>query len=118
MVVVSAGGTGRQKGYPTLPVVQVNPMNEGKKHLVGYGDNLSVSGMFIATPDPKKPGDKITVVFPLPDGKDPVSARAEVVWARRDAGQSGEEPGMGIRFLDMDPLTVERLREFVTSDRK
>jgi uncharacterized protein (TIGR02266 family) len=98
--------------------MQIIPMNQGKSRPAGYGDNLSASGMFVATANPRKPGDRITVRFALPDGGGELSVMAEVVWARKESGPAGEEPGMGIRFLDPSPDFVARLREFVTSDRK
>lgn len=74
----------------------------------GYADNISQSGMFIHTENPREPGSQVEVEFELPS---PISrkvrVRCEVVWRRQHSTSSPYKPGMGLRFLDL-PVDVAR----------
>jgi uncharacterized protein (TIGR02266 family) len=68
-----------------------------------YTRDLSRGGVFIQTPNPRPPGSKVVLVLE-PPASDQVSLLGEVVTAvdAEDARARGLQPGMGIRFLDLE----------------
>jgi len=68
---------------------------------VGFSEDISEGGLFIATYDFLELGTRLVVNFTLPDGH-VVSARSEVRWVREHNPRVPEMmPGMGVRFLDL-----------------
>jgi uncharacterized protein (TIGR02266 family) len=94
-------------------------VDEGKKSLFGYAKNISRSGVFIATVNPREPGSRFMVEISLPE---PVSrttqCQCEVVWKRHFSKKSPYEPGMGLRFLDMPADTAEAIDLWVKSQEE
>ncbi|HEV2856163.1 MAG TPA: PilZ domain-containing protein [Thermoanaerobaculia bacterium] len=73
-----------------------------REYLEGVAENVSLGGMFIATPQPPREGSLITLEFDRPavTGGRPVRAKALVCWRRR-----WRQPrGMGIRFVEFEGL--------------
>lgn len=70
----------------------------------GYAKNISKTGMFIATVNPKKAGDVFTIEFTLPKKKKPIQCKCVVKWSMNYNPKSKYEPGMGVRFLDLDKI--------------
>jgi|GEM_PF-1882077 hypothetical protein len=76
--------------------------------------NLSISGALLALgeqpmPDSLQPGTEISLNLLLPDIPENLGVRAEVV---RITGAS-EPLGIGVRFLDLDPLVELRLEGLI-----
>ncbi len=71
----------------------------------GHGTclNLSRVGMFIGTKDPPRPGTEILLHFKLQESSHALSIPAQVVWMRGDGNWPGAFPGMGVKFLAVDP---------------
>jgi len=87
-------------------------------------DNLSVSGAFLQSTFFLPIGTELDVRFKLNDGKEEISARAEVVREERPDASGRGRSGMGIRFLEFDGQSEvalarvflgARLRNFVES---
>jgi hypothetical protein len=76
--------------------------------------DLSVSGAYLAAPDPFLAGSRLSVDIALTDGT--VLAKAEVVRDKTSEVESRNDvpEGMGIRFSSFAPGSQERLRAFVT----
>ena len=72
----------------------------GLTYNVGYTPNVSRTGMFVATMQPPRPGDKVSVEITGNDGF--LRLDAVVVHARRvpPVQQQTEPSGMGLRFLE------------------
>ncbi len=68
----------------------------------GYAKNISITGMFIASVNPKKTGEEFTIEFTLPKKKEPIQCKCLVEWSMNYNPKSKFEPGMGVRFLDLD----------------
>lgn len=68
---------------------------------VGFTEDISISGMFIKTPNTVPPNSKIKIAFELPvDQKVVVEAR--VMWAKKvpqNMFHLVKKSGMGVRFL-------------------
>ena len=73
-----------------------------REYLEGVAENVSLGGMFIATPRPLREGSLITLEFDRPAvaGWRPVRAKALVCWRRRWRNPRG----MGIRFVELEGL--------------
>lgn len=68
--------------------------------------NLSIGGMFIATPDPRPIGVLVYLQFRLADGGTLIEGLGRVVHVN---DPKTDEPGMGIEFVNLD----EGSREFI-----
>jgi uncharacterized protein (TIGR02266 family) len=99
-----------------IPVRRVGVLGRGNVFF-GYAGDISASGMFIRTVNPRKPGDQFTVVFSLPGSKSEIRVTAEVVWAREHSKGSEYDPGMGLKFVDIDEQAAQSIREFVAKGK-
>jgi len=78
---------------------------------VGFSEDISEGGLFVATYDLLPVGTRLRVNFTLPDGH-VVSVSCEVRWVREYNARTPERmPGMGVQFLELrdeDRAAVER----------
>jgi uncharacterized protein (TIGR02266 family) len=79
---------------------------------VGFTENLSVSGVFIATYAAKPIGTKIEVVLTLPGGTSELRVKGVVRWQR--AASTDGWPGMGVQFADVSPDAEAQIRKFLS----
>jgi len=91
----------------------VNFSSESNFYL-GFTENLSEGGVFVATHAPRSLGSKIDLVIALPD-QEPIRAEGTVRWHRQYSESNETPPGMGVRFEYLTPLDEERVREFARS---
>jgi uncharacterized protein (TIGR02266 family) len=70
-----------------------------------YSSDISMGGLYLASDIPAKQGTMLFLSFALPGHKRPVRATGEIV--RREGG------GMGVRFVGLSGLTMERLSAFL-----
>ena len=82
----------------------------------GLTQNLGVAGIFVATEDPARPGDRVTLRFALPGLSDPLLVEAEVRWIR-EPGESKQPggPGMGLRFAKLSMYAAAAIDAFLRS---
>jgi uncharacterized protein (TIGR02266 family) len=71
---------------------------EGAGDLSLEGANLSAGGAFLESDLLLEPGEPLAIAFAAPGRT--VTARAEVVWARRFP-EEGQAAGMGVRFGEL-----------------
>lgn len=69
---------------------------------VGFVENLSMSGVFIATHMLKAVGDVFEFTVHLPSAPSAVHGMGEVRWVREYSERSNVPPGMGIRFVSLE----------------
>ncbi|MBI5406705.1 MAG: PilZ domain-containing protein [Nitrospirae bacterium] len=97
---------------PTKPPDRRNDLREpiivfkvvednNQEHLFGYAKNISRSGLFIASINPREPGEQFYITFQIPKTGIRARCQCEVVWIRRYKQGSTLEPGYGIRFLNL-----------------
>lgn len=84
----------------------------------GYAKNISASGLFVPTVNPKPVGERFRLKFTLPDSNREIVVFAEVVWNRTYSNSNEFEPGMGIKFIEISEEDAESIRQFVNSDLK
>ncbi|BCR03339.1 hypothetical protein DESUT3_04080 [Desulfuromonas versatilis] len=89
-------------------------LEDGGKAFFGYARNISRSGMFISTVNPRDPGNRFPVEIPLPPPLNRrVTCNCEVVWRRLYDRTSPYEPGMGLKFLDLPGEDAEAVDEWI-----
>ena len=67
---------------------------------LGVTGNISVGGMFVATPFSLQRGDRVTVRLSILDEAEPVEIEAEICWSRRTSAGDDKPAGIGVRFID------------------
>ncbi len=79
-----------------------------------WGQNLSETGVFLQTTKPFHPGDRLSLRFDIAESEVHVRA-AEVVWVKpfEPINVDGTLPGVGVRFLSVDPPTRAAIRRYV-----
>lgn len=89
-------------------------IDDGSKVFFGYAKNISRSGMFIASINPKDAGKhyQVEIPFPEPVGQT-VQVTCEVIWNRQFEKKSTHEPGMGLRFIDMPDNVASAIDSWV-----
>ena len=84
------------------PIIILKVSEDGtREHLFGYARNISRSGLFITSINPRKPGEQYSISFKIPDTPICVRCRCEVIWMRKFKRNSTHDPGFGVRFLDL-----------------
>jgi uncharacterized protein (TIGR02266 family) len=78
---------------------------------VGFTENLSASGVFVATYAAKPIGARVDVVLGFPDGEQ-MKLSGAVRWLR-EASTDGW-PGMGVQFEALAPVDEARIRKFLS----
>lgn len=97
------------------PLIVLNiKAEENQKTFFGYSKNISKSGMFIATANPRDPGSRfrVEIPFPAPLSRS-VQCDCEVIWARRFNPKTPYEPGMGLKFLNMPEDVATQIEAWV-----
>jgi uncharacterized protein (TIGR02266 family) len=68
-----------------------------------YSANISATGIFVRTNEPLEPGTELTLEFKVADDWKLIRGRGRVIWVRTKDEGPEHPPGMGVRFLEMDP---------------
>jgi uncharacterized protein (TIGR02266 family) len=81
----------------------------------GLTQDLSGGGVFVATHQIRPVGEHIKVLLTLPGQTEPFEILTEVRWIRSSAlTRSVDDPGMGLRFLQMSSHARKVIAEFLT----
>ena len=82
----------------------------------GFAQNISSGGLFIATHDALPVGSRFEVSFKVPGVSPVFQTECEVRWVRSyDGGRLNDlSPGMGVRFLSLEPLEAELINQFIS----
>jgi uncharacterized protein (TIGR02266 family) len=92
---------------------RVVDLSSDDNFFVGFANDVSVGGLFVATSDPPPRGALVDLVFTLPDGTR-VEAEGEVRWTREYNDRVPFEfPGAGIQFKRLAPEAVTAIAHFV-----
>jgi CheY-like chemotaxis protein len=77
--------------------------------------DISRTGLFLAIPEPLPLQSHLTLSLrlPGPSGERPLKARGVVVRQVADDAHSHLIPGVGVRFVDLDPHDEERIDHYV-----
>jgi chemotaxis family two-component system response regulator PixH len=94
----------------------VEPRGTAHQIEKGVVRNLSRGGMFVETDCDLSDHQEVTLQFRLPDSSEVLTPSAQVVWERRErTGRDGlaTRPGFGLRFLEIDGATSDRVGDYV-----
>jgi hypothetical protein len=96
-----------------LGQVDVVP-HTGNRRLTAWGQDVSETGMFLQTTQAMAVGDALSLRFSV-EGIEVHIRAAEVVWSRKfePINIDGKLPGVGIRFVSIDPPARAALRRLV-----
>jgi uncharacterized protein (TIGR02266 family) len=92
--------------------LQVNISSDSNLY-VGFTENLSNAGIFVATHVLRPIGSSVEVNLRFPGRQEPVLFRGEVRWIREQSANRDAWPGMGIRFDHVDDDDKATLSEFL-----
>jgi len=89
-------------------------LDDGGKVFFGYTKNISRSGMFISSINPKPQGEVYQVEIPLPAPiNQTIQCACEVVWTRHFEKKALYEPGMGLKFSGLSEEVVATIDRWV-----
>jgi len=81
----------------------------------GLTQDIGQGGLFVATHDVRRIGERLTVKFTLPNRDQPIVADTEVRWVRDRASKDAPQ-GMGLRFLRLAPETEAVITQFLATN--
>lgn len=77
--------------------------------------DVGEGGLFIQTEYPLEAGSRFGTRFDLGDGS-PILAECEVAWVRTGPPEATPPPGMGVRFVALEPRDAARLKGWITGE--
>ncbi len=80
---------------------------------MGFVENMSLGGVFIATHMLKTVGEIVELNIRLPDSPVAVKGVGRVRWIREFSERSNVPPGMGVQFLQLEPGSLELIEAFL-----
>lgn len=75
----------------------------------GYCKTVSRGGMFITSVNPRRLGEEFDITFMLTGDDLEITCRCVVVWVREYDAYNRQEPGMGIKFVDLGEEIKDRI---------
>ncbi len=80
---------------------------------VGFVENMSAGGVFIATHMLKAVGEVLELSIHIPSSDAKICGTGEVRWVREYSERSNVPPGMGVRFIQLEPGSLEAIEKFL-----
>ena len=117
-------GADNRRIAPRIPTELTVSLSSEHNLYMGFSENISEGGLFVATHQILAIGTRLEVTFTLPTAEGPMTVVGEVRWTRgadaaKDdfhnygAGDGMTAPGMGLRFLELAPETDIAIRAFL-----
>lgn len=108
-----------RRRYLRDPIIVFKIMEDTRiQPLFGYAKNISRGGFFIASINPRKPGESFKIFFQIPGTEIKLRCQCEVVWARKYSKTDKLEPGYGVRFIDIPDDIAEAIDGWVSGQGK
>ncbi len=83
-------------------------------YLFDFCKDLGTGGVFIQTNSPLPKGSTIDLTFTIPDSKETLRTKGEIIWVQQSGCQrSDQTAGMGVEFHQFDENQREILQSFV-----
>jgi uncharacterized protein (TIGR02266 family) len=82
---------------------------------IALTENIGPGGLFVATSNPSRVGDRLSLIFRMWHGDTPIVVDGEVRWVRTSPlpGARGGARGMGIRFTNLSLSASATIQEFL-----
>ena len=106
----SFSGDDRRERIRYAVRVDVN-YRHGDTYLFARTSNVSELGIFLVSDNPKPEGTILALEFRLPNSRRSMEVKGRVAWV--DRGQGGNEPGMGIQFVDLVPEVQQQIKSLI-----
>ena len=83
----------------------------------GLTQNISAGGLFVATHQLRRIGDRLKITFSLPGTAAPLTLETEVRWIRENSSlhRVDSSTGMGVRFINLSPEATDIIQAFIES---
>jgi uncharacterized protein (TIGR02266 family) len=107
-----ASGSQRRE-HPRYKVELDVSLGSDHNFYVGFVENLSSGGVFIATHMLKSVGEVFELTVHLPNSTDAVCGVGEVRWIREYSERSNVPPGMGVRFISLEAGAEKLIEDFL-----
>src|SRR5436305_3844860 len=101
----------QERRRPRIEVTLMVTVESESNLYVGFTENLSEGGVFVATHTLRKIGSAVDLVIELAQ-QPAIHAKGTVRWLRHYSEVNETVPGMGIRFDHLSPEDARRLHEF------
>jgi uncharacterized protein (TIGR02266 family) len=77
--------------------------------------NIGGGGLFLATDQVRRVGERLALTFTLPGSPAPLSVESEVRWIRPRAipERPGRVAGMGLRFVGLSIVALDAIEQFL-----
>jgi uncharacterized protein (TIGR02266 family) len=79
----------------------------------GFVENLSASGIFVATHTKRRIGELVEFSIRLAKDEDPITGVGEVRWTRQYSETSDSPPGVGLKFKKLGDGAAARIEAFL-----
>ncbi len=108
-----------KRRYLREPIIVFKVTEDTKlQPLFGYARDISRGGFFVASINPREPGDRYNISFQIPNTDIKVRCQCEIVWSRRYSNSGKIEPGYGVRFTDIDEDIAVAIDNWVSGQSK
>jgi uncharacterized protein (TIGR02266 family) len=113
-----------RREHPRYALSLAITMRGENNFYAGLSENISETGVFIATSHVLAIGTPVVLSFTLPSSDQPISVVGRVQWLRGPNAMAnaennfggdvaGVKPGMGVCFSEVDPKAVRAIRSFM-----
>ncbi|OQY23395.1 MAG: pilus assembly protein PilZ [Desulfobacteraceae bacterium 4572_35.2] len=93
----------KRQGLRCALLIKKVRLEDERRVFFGYATSISCSGLFISSINPTAIDSQFTIEISLPS---PLNITficdCETVWQRKYSPKNTSEPGMGLRFIDLD----------------
>lgn len=80
---------------------------------IAHGQNISTSGLLMASDRQVQVGERFPIEFILPDRTSKVICTGEVVWTKRYGAEGSRSEGVGVRFVDLDETKMKAIELWI-----
>ncbi len=99
--------------HPRFPVEVEVTFRSEHNFYTGFTENISEGGLFVATHCPVPVGTTFPLSFTLQGVAEPIQVTCEVRWVRPYHEGLDAPPGLGVRFLDLQPAARSAIQHFL-----
>lgn len=97
-----------------VPINLLVDYRSGGTYLFDFCKDLGTGGVFIESKTPLPQGAPIELTFTLPDSKETLKAKGQVIWSQPAVpGRDDLNCGMGVQFVEFTNEQRGQLAEFV-----
>ncbi len=98
-----------------LPIRMLVEYESSEDFLIDFTANMSIGGMFIQTTNPLPEKTRFRLRFRIPGREKPVDTVGKVCWVLPPEEAGCMQPGMGVRFDDLDPEDLACVEEMLAA---